>query len=90
MGGVCSAEAQAESDAAVAAAMSAPPSNSACDTLLAKLDELMDFLRFAKLPTANFHGVVRLCVLVLACVCMHATSVSTRALMQWFSVHARR
>lgn len=45
----------------------APPSSepsslapsSACDTLLAKLDELMDFLGFAKLPTAAFHGVVR-------------------------------
>lgn len=45
----------AESDAAT------PPTSSgaACDALLAKLDELMDFLRFAKLPTADFHGVVR-------------------------------
>uniref|UniRef100_M4BC22 Uncharacterized protein n=1 Tax=Hyaloperonospora arabidopsidis (strain Emoy2) TaxID=559515 RepID=M4BC22_HYAAE len=31
-----------------------------CEGLLAKLNELMDFLRFAKLPSANFHGVVGL------------------------------
>ncbi|KAF1336177.1 hypothetical protein FI667_g810, partial [Globisporangium splendens] len=31
---------------------------SACDSLLAKLDELMDFLQFARLPTAAFTGVV--------------------------------
>ncbi|TYZ62093.1 hypothetical protein PybrP1_000905 [[Pythium] brassicae (nom. inval.)] len=36
----------------------AAPASGACDALLAKLDELMDFLRFAKLPTAAFHGVV--------------------------------
>lgn len=55
----------AESDAA------SPPTSSgaACDALLAKLDELMDFLRFAKLPTADFHGVVRFC---FACCCYQA------------------
>jgi hypothetical protein len=30
-----------------------------CEGLLAKLNELMDFLRFAKLPSAEFCGVVR-------------------------------
>uniref|UniRef100_A0AAV1TL73 Uncharacterized protein n=1 Tax=Peronospora matthiolae TaxID=2874970 RepID=A0AAV1TL73_9STRA len=29
-----------------------------CEGLLAKLNELMDFLHFAKLPSAKFHGVV--------------------------------
>ncbi|KAI9912428.1 hypothetical protein PsorP6_006401 [Peronosclerospora sorghi] len=29
-----------------------------CEGLVAKLNELMDFLRFAQLPRANFHGVV--------------------------------
>ncbi|ETM43352.1 hypothetical protein L914_11152 [Phytophthora nicotianae] len=38
----------------------APPSIMAavCEGLLAKLNELMDFLRFAKLPDAEFRGVV--------------------------------
>lgn len=30
-----------------------------CEGLLAKLNELMDFLQFAKLPVAEFRGVVR-------------------------------
>ena len=30
-----------------------------CEGLVAKLDELMDFLRFAKLPSGHFRGVVR-------------------------------
>ncbi|DBA02990.1 TPA: hypothetical protein N0F65_003178 [Lagenidium giganteum] len=29
-----------------------------CDDLLAKLDELMEFLQFARIRTADFHGVV--------------------------------
>ncbi|TDH69974.1 hypothetical protein CCR75_000823 [Bremia lactucae] len=32
--------------------------SSVCEGLLAKLNELMDFLRFAKHRDANFHGVV--------------------------------
>lgn len=30
-----------------------------CEALLAKLNELMDFLRFARLPSAAFRGAVR-------------------------------
>lgn len=30
-----------------------------CEALLAKLNELMDFLRFARLPSASFRGAVR-------------------------------
>ncbi|KAJ0402976.1 hypothetical protein P43SY_009233 [Pythium insidiosum] len=37
-----------------------PPSRETmvCDVLLAKLDEVMDFLQFAKLPVTEFRGVV--------------------------------
>lgn len=62
MGNSCSAEEQAVMALAAESDAVSPPTSSgaACDALLAKLDELMDFLRFAKLPTADFHGVVRL------------------------------
>jgi hypothetical protein len=33
-----------------------------CEALLAKLNELMDFLRFARLPSAGFRGAVRRCI----------------------------
>ncbi|GAB9466878.1 hypothetical protein Gpo141_00004243 [Globisporangium polare] len=60
MGNSCSAEEQAAMALAAESDAASPPTSSgaACDALLAKLDELMDFLRFAKLPTADFHGVV--------------------------------
>lgn len=61
MGNSCSAEEQAVMALAAEGDVASPPTSSgaACDALLAKLDELMDFLRFAKLPTADFHSVVR-------------------------------
>jgi hypothetical protein len=40
--------------------MSSPSSAGVCDALLAKLDEVMSFLQFARFPSAQFRGVVRL------------------------------